>query len=345
VTDAAAKPRTERIQAGIWRLRLPTPWPGVPHSNAWALQRGAGLVLVDTGIGGEGRLRMLDLALGEAGFGVEDIELVVCTHAHSDHHGLALSICEETGSELWLHPQWAHFNAEADESVALERRLEVGRMCGVPAGTLAAYRQSFADKLAAVVDGIRAPDRELVAGVEIETDVGSWAVVETPGHAPSHVVFHQPDRRLMITGDHLLGRVHLFFDHGHTADPFAEYLASLDAIESLEVDLCLPGHGKPFRDLRAKIVEVRAQADRMLQAVRDGLARGGEATAFELIERIADREQLESGDEIFDLTLVLVCLDHLELRREARSVPGSDPQRWYPCLSSEAVSADPLPRR
>ena len=83
------KPRTERIQPGIWRLKLPCPWPGVPHGNAWAMQRGAGIVLFDTGVGGRGRLRMLDIALAQAGFGVEDVKLVVCTHAHSDHYGLA----------------------------------------------------------------------------------------------------------------------------------------------------------------------------------------------------------------------------------------------------------------
>ena len=32
----------------------------------------------------------------------------------------------------------------------------------------------------------------------------------------------------MISGDHLLGRTVLFFDYGHTPDPFGEYLASLD---------------------------------------------------------------------------------------------------------------------
>ena len=131
------KPRTERIQPGIWRLKLPCPWPGVPHGNAWALQRGAGLVLVDTGVGGPGRLRMFDIALAQAGFGVEDVELVVCTHSHSDHYGLAASICEETGCELWMHPKWDHIRPMADDpQAALDARLEVARMSGVPLAAL-----------------------------------------------------------------------------------------------------------------------------------------------------------------------------------------------------------------
>ena len=94
----------------------------------------------------------------------------------------------------------------------------------------------------------------------MQTDLGAWQVYETPGHAPSHVVLHQPERKLMISGDHLLGRTVLFFDHGHTPDPIGEFLRSLDEVEPLEVELCLPGHGRPFRDPDAKIAEAGARS-------------------------------------------------------------------------------------
>jgi glyoxylase-like metal-dependent hydrolase (beta-lactamase superfamily II) len=323
------KPRTERIQPGIWRLKLPCPWPGVPHGNAWVMQRGAGIVLFDTGVGGRGRLRMLDIALAQAGFGVEDVKLVVCTHAHSDHYGLAASICAETGCELWMHPKWEHIRLQADDpQAALEGRLEVGRMSGVPIEALDRYRQHRADKPEDLIDGIRAPDRDLVPGVEVETDVGSWTVVETPGHAPSHVSLHQEERRLLVSGDHLLGRTALFFDYGHTPDPFGEYLTSLDAIEPLPVDLCLPGHGKPFRDPEAKIEAGRRQAGELLDRVRAQLAGDVEPTAFEMVEGIVGRENLAPGTAGFMLQIVLACLDHLAVRGEARQVPDTDPQRW-----------------
>ncbi len=323
------KPRTERIQPGIWRLKLPCPWPGVPHGNAWAVQRGAGIVLFDTGVGGRGRLRMLDIALAQAGFGVEDVELVVCTHAHSDHYGLAASICDETGCELWMHPKWEHVRLQADDpQAALEQRLEVGRMSGVPLSALDRYRQERTAKPEDLIDGIRAPDRELLPGVEVETDVGTWSVIETPGHAPSHVCLHQPERRLLLSGDHLLGRTVLFFDYGHSPDPFGEYLTSLDAVEPLGVDLCLPGHGKPFRDPATNIAEGRRQAHELLDRVRAQLADGAEPTAFEAVEGIVGRDNLTAGTGGFMLQIVLACLDHLAVLGEARPVPDSDPQRW-----------------
>ncbi|MBA3866944.1 MAG: MBL fold metallo-hydrolase [Solirubrobacterales bacterium] len=327
-TPKAAAPRTERILPGIWRLRLPLPWPGVPHGNAWALSAGDGIVLFDTGMGGNGRLRQLDLALAQAGFGVEDVSLVVCTHSHTDHYGLAASIVDAAGCELWMHPAWEHVRLLADDpAAALEQRLEVARQSGVPPVALARYRESRSGDEETGIDAIRVPDRELAPGVEVETDHGVWQVHETPGHAPSHVVLHQPESKLMITGDHLLGRTVLFFDYGHSPDPVGEFLTSLSEVEPLEVELCLPGHGRPFRDPENKIAEARRQVEELRGKVRAALA-DGEQTAFAIVAEILGRENLDGPASAWVLQIVLSFLDHMALAGEVVAVDGTDPQRW-----------------
>ncbi len=219
-------PRVEKVLPGVWRLRLALPWPGVPHGNVWAVAADGGIVLFDTGIGGKGRMRQFDLALAQVGFGLEDVRLLVCTHSHTDHYGLAAPIVEGAGCELWMHPAWEHVRLLADDpAAALEQRLEVARQSGVPAAALERYRESRSGDEETGIDAIVEPDRDLLPGVEVETDLGTWQVHETPGHAPSHVVLHQPERKLMISGDHLLGRTVLFFDHGHSPDPVGEFLA------------------------------------------------------------------------------------------------------------------------
>jgi glyoxylase-like metal-dependent hydrolase (beta-lactamase superfamily II) len=321
-------PRTERVLPGIWRLRLPLPWPGVPHGNAWAVAAGDGIVLFDTGIGGKGRRRQLDLALAQAGFGLEDIQLLVCTHSHTDHYGLAAPIVEAAGCELWMHPAWEHVRLLADDpTAAFEHRLEVARQSGVPPAVLEAYRERRGEGEESGIDAIVEPDRDLLPGVEVETDVGAWQVYETPGHAPSHVVLHQPERKLMISGDHLLGRTVLFFDHGHTPDPVGEFLRSLDVIEPLEVSLVLPGHGRPFRDPAVKIAEARRQVDELLGKVRESLA-GGEKAAFDIVSDIVGSENLNTPVSAWILQIVLSCLDHLAILGEVSPVEDSDPRRW-----------------
>lgn len=323
----ADAPRAERVLPGIWRLRLSLPWPGVPHGNAWAVEKDGGVVMFDTGIGGKGRLRQLDLALAQAGFGVEEVRLVVCTHSHTDHYGLGGAITERAGCELWMHPRWEHVRLLADDpAAALEQRIEVARQSGVPPAALERYREARSDSETGI-DVIKEPDRELVPGVEVETDLGAWRVYETPGHAPSHVVLHQPERKLLISGDHLLGRTVLFFDHGHSPDPVGEFLAGLDRVEPLDVDLVLPGHGRTFRDPEAKIAESRRQVAELLGKVRDALG-AGEKTAFEVVAEIVGRDNLNTPASAWILQIVLACLDHLALAGEARAIDGTDPQEW-----------------
>lgn len=319
--------RSERVLPGVWRLRLPCPWPGVPHVNAWALARGDGIVLFDTGIGGEDGLDQLELALGQAKLKLRDVRLLVCTHAHTDHYGLAGPIIDAAGCELWMHPAWEHIRAMAeDPDRALERRIEVARQSGVPAAALARYESSRKGE-EPLIERVVAPDRELVEDVAVATDLGFLQVHETPGHAPSHVVLHEPESGVLISGDHLLGRISLFFDYGHTPDPVGEFLTSLDAVDELDVRLCLAGHGRPFRDVGAKIEANRALVGEQLDRVRKSLGEG-ERTAFDTVPDLLGPENLNPASAGWALQIVLAYLDHLAALGEAERVGGTDPLAW-----------------
>ncbi len=319
--------RGERILPGVWRLRLPLPWPGVPHGNAFAVAADDGIVLFDTGMASDDGMRQLEIALAQAGWRVEDVRLVVCTHAHADHYGLAAPILERAGCELWMHPAWGHIRAIAeDPDAAWDRRIEVARQSGVPAKALELYEQRRGSDpgIAALVE----PDRELLPGVEVETDLGIWQVHETPGHAPSHVVLHQPESGLMISGDHLLGRISLFFDYGHTPDPVGEFIGGLDEVDRIEhTTLCLAGHGRPFRDVPAKVKANRVELDKQLNGARSALERGPQ-TAFEIIADIVGAENLNPATAAWGLQLARAYLDHLVALGEAQQVEGEDPHRW-----------------
>ena len=321
--------RGERVLPGVWRLRLPLPWPGVPHCNAWALAAGDGIVLVDTGMHEPGSMAHLERALDQAGLRVEHVRLVVCTHAHVDHCGEAPRIRGRAGCEVWMHPARGHLPTGGDDAEqALARRVEVARQSGVPEAPLRRWTEQRR-AAGSGLSGELVVDRDLVPGVTVGTDLGDWQVIETPGHAPSHVCLHQPERRLLISGDHLLGRVSLYFDRGHTPDPVGEFLGSLDAIEGLDARLALAGHGRSFTDVGGHIEANRALIAERLDAVRAAL-RERSGSAFELAGRIHG-EAFDEHSATLLLTQTLSWLDHLELRGEARRhVPAApeDPEMW-----------------
>jgi glyoxylase-like metal-dependent hydrolase (beta-lactamase superfamily II) len=337
VAEAIRKPelgRGERVLPGVFRLRLPLPWPGVPHCNAWAVAAGDGVVLFDTGMHQPGSLAHLERALAMCNLTLENVRLVVCTHAHSDHYGQAATVLERAGCELWMHPNHSHMKSWAeDPDAAIDRRLEVARQSGVPEEPLrryAAERGTRESGIAAVIE----PDRELRGGREgivVETDLGPWTVHETPGHAPSHVCLFQAEHRLLISGDHLLGRIFPFFDFGYSPDPVGEFLHSLDVVEELHARLCLPGHGRTFTDVQAHIEGnrelVAEHLAKILAVIEDGEAKSDEPlTAFEILPRVHG-SALSPMTAQWLLTETLAMLRHLEVTHRAQRIPG-EPERW-----------------
>ncbi|MEA2190907.1 MAG: hypothetical protein QOI73_1028 [Solirubrobacteraceae bacterium] len=318
--------RGERVLPGVWRLRLPLPWPGVPHCNAWALRAGDGVVLVDCGLHEQGSLDQLELAMSQVGLRLQDVRLLVCTHAHSDHYGQAASVIDASGCELWMHPDHAHTTTAAESpGEALARRLEVARTSGVPVAPLAEWAQA-AKRRGYGIARVVAPDRDLLPGVVVETDLGPWTVHETPGHAPSHVCLHQQGRRILISGDHLLGRVSLYFDYGWTPDPVGEFLGSLDRVQALDARLCLAGHARTFTDVDAHIEANRALVHERLARVREIVAGRGPITAYEIVP-LLQGEPITTLNASWWLPETLCYLRHLEVAGALRRDDG-DPERW-----------------
>jgi glyoxylase-like metal-dependent hydrolase (beta-lactamase superfamily II) len=312
------------VLPGVWRLRLPLPWPGVPHCNAFAVAAGDGIVLFDTGMHEPGSMAHLERALDQVGLRVEHVRLVVCTHAHVDHCGQAPPIVDRAGCELWMHPNRAH-NTAADPAQALVRRIEVARQSGVPQEPLKRWAEQRRGQGTGQAGTLRV-GRDLVDGVTVSSDLGEWQVLETPGHAPSHVCLHQPERRLLISGDHLLGRVSLYFDAGYTPDPVGEFLASLDKVAALDARLALAGHGRPFTDVPGHIEANRALVAERLEAVRAALAPGEPRTAYEVAKAVYG-DAFNEATTAWLLNKTLCWLTHLELLGAAVR-DGESPERW-----------------
>jgi glyoxylase-like metal-dependent hydrolase (beta-lactamase superfamily II) len=267
----------------------------------------------------------LERALDQAGLRIEHVRLIVCTHAHVDHCGQAPPIAERAGCEVWMHRDHAHHSATAeDPEQAIARRLAIAHQSGVPAEDVRRWLERRRSQGSGQAGTLHV-DRELAEGDTVDTDLGKWQVIETPGHAPSHICLYQPERRLLISGDHLLGRVSLYFDAGYTPDPVAEFLDSLGKAERLDARLVLSGHGRPFTDVAGHVAANRALVEQRLEVLQAELEQGPR-TAYELAQAVY-------GDRFTDVTVnwllskTLCWLTHLERRGLARR-DGDSPERW-----------------
>src|SRR4051794_32950800 len=114
-------------------VQIPVPLPHIKSVNAWLL-RGEPLTLVDTGPYGEESYAALQAGLADAGTRVEDIELVLVTHHHPDHSGLAATIARDSGAKIGALDRAAAYGERYAERSEEDRRYSHAMMRhhGVP---------------------------------------------------------------------------------------------------------------------------------------------------------------------------------------------------------------------
>ena len=145
----------------------------------------------------------------------------------------------------------------------------------------------------------------------------------TAASCPTHVVLHQADRGLLLSGDHVLGRVSLDYDYGYTPDPAGEYLDSLVKAERLDASLCLAGHRRPFRNVNDKIAAFRVTVLDNIDTVRQAVA-DGPKTPFEIVPALLGTDDLSPMFVNWALSQILCYLRYLELREEVAPLDERD---------------------
>jgi glyoxylase-like metal-dependent hydrolase (beta-lactamase superfamily II) len=336
--DAA---RASEVAPGVWRLRLPLSWPGIPAVNAYALSLAdGGVVLVDCGGGGDPTCHAaLERALAASGHLVDDVRSVVLTHYHSDHAGALQWLVERTACAVLGHPDCAHFTdaGERPDEIAAARRRRAAAE-GVPLDALNAYADVSEER-----DGIDAPvhpDRPLREGDTIESTLGTWRVLETPGHCPSHICLLEPDSRTLIVGDLLAHEFHPWFDYGYSPDPVAETASSLARLGALgKLALVLPGHGRPLEDAAALIALHQRGLQERLRAVRAAVAAGA-TTAHEINQAVFGPDMTET-DAVWRMAELLAYLRHDRLAGRIRRRADPDGVFRYALAAEPAVRTRP----
>ena len=132
--------RALETDAGIHRLAIPTPFM-VGRVNAYLIEDSP-LTLVDSGPNSAKALDELEQALAARGHAVEDIELLVITHQHIDHFGLASILARRSGAEVAALEDMAPFLASYGSQTDLEDRFAESMMLrhGIPPEIVTALR-------------------------------------------------------------------------------------------------------------------------------------------------------------------------------------------------------------
>jgi len=279
----------EAAAAGIHMLSIPTPFL-VGRVNCWLIEDEP-LTLVDTGPNSGKSLDVLERELGRLGHTIEDLGLVVITHQHMDHLGLLEIVVRRSGAEVaaldLLAPYLIDFGASAAADDAFAQTVM--------------HRHGVPEDLGAVLGAVGAAFRAFGSSGRVTRPLhdGGWLelrdrrlqVAHRPGHSPTDTTFWDPERRILIAGDHLLAHIssNPLISRPPDGQPDRErpralmaYLDSMAATRQLPAGLTLSGHGDPIADRVALIDERRRLHERRASKILGLIADAGEATAYEI---------------------------------------------------------------
>lgn len=205
---------------------------------------------------------------------IGDVQRILITHAHVDHVGGLWELVRQTGAEVAAHPLDSRLIVAYDERAVLanhamtrflrqagvppERRPDVLRGYGYARGRVRSVPVDFPLSDGLQLDGLR--------------------MVHTPGHTPGHVCFLIDN--VLLAGDHVLFRtVTQQWPESMIAHTgLAHYLDSLEKVARIEeIDLILPGHEPPIRDVPKRLDEIGESHRRRLDRILDILAKAPRA--------------------------------------------------------------------
>jgi len=173
--------------------------------------------------------------------------------------------------------------------------------------------------------------RRISDGDEIEIGGRIWRAIIGRGHSPEHLCLHCPQLALMISGDQVLPRITSnvsVFPTEPQADPLADWLASIIEVGRRvpEDVLVLPSHNEPFRGLHARLGELSAWHEGLLDRLRDAL--GQPKRAIDVFDVMFRRRV---GLSLLTLATgeALAHLNRLISRRQATREIDAQGIAWY----------------
>ena len=263
-------------------VQIQAPLPHIRSVNMWLL-RGSPLTLIDTGPYSADALEALEAGLRGEGLRVEDIELVIPTHHHLDHSGLAATIAARSGARVAALDRTAEYGARYVDRSASDRSFsrELMRHHGVPESVIEA-NEGFWD----FIRDTSAPfetDAVLSDGDLIAAGGRDLRVLARPGHSTTDTLFVDEQSGIAFVGDHLLAGISSNAEIVPVAEPTGsrprariEYLANMKRTAAMPLELLLTGHGDPVRDhvglVRRRFNEHRRRCRRILDVMAEGPA-------------------------------------------------------------------------
>lgn len=268
----------------IHKISVPTPF-AVGDVNSYLL-KGDALTLIDVGPKTEEARQALFAGIKEAGYAPSDIEQVLLTHHHPDHSGWIEAFDKATTLGHTYNQPWV----TKDEDF-FRFHDEFYLQCLIEEGVPESYLH-WVEKMKRPLHFIgNRPIETILKGGDILPGHPEFTVLETLGHAQSHLSFWAEKARVLIGGDLIIEKVSSNplieppLNKGKRTKSMLQYNESLKRIQELPVEKVYSGHGDEVYNVY-ELLEIRLekQKERAMKVL--DMMKNGEKTIFELTQEL-----------------------------------------------------------
>jgi len=258
----------EEILPGFYRLEIPLPDSPLKSLNSYIITGSTRNLIIDTGFNRDECYAVMQKGLKTLNVDLTQTDFFV-THFHADHFGLVDRLKTPTSTVYFNRP-----DAEImDGWDGFEHMFAYAAQNGFPETEL---RQAFKQHPGKKFGTKWIPELKILQDGDF-LEVGDYTLtcIETPGHSLGHICLYEADKRVLISGDHILGDITPNIQGwSDEQNMLKHYLSSLDKVYPLTVDLVLPGHRRIFTNFRERIDELKqhhmARLDEILAILDDG---------------------------------------------------------------------------
>lgn len=243
------------------------PLPGNPLKglNTYLVKGPERNLLIDTGFNQEECRTALFDGLKSLEATLDETDIFI-THMHADHCGLVSAAATEKNTVYCGEVDAERINWSLLPDFWSENLAFTGSY-GFPLRELGTALMKHPGQK-------YSPDSEHDFAIVREGDIieaGDYrfVIVETPGHTPGHICLYEPEGKILISGDHILGNItpNITMFYKGLTDPLGQYLRSLDKIDQMEIDIVLPGHRGVINDVHKRIAELKRHYEKRLHEV------------------------------------------------------------------------------
>jgi glyoxylase-like metal-dependent hydrolase (beta-lactamase superfamily II) len=322
---------SEKIGDNLWRLDIPLVGSPLKNLNSY-LVRGERNLLIDTGFRKPACRDALFRQLEQLGVDLNRTDLFL-THLHSDHTGLAMEL-HRPGCRIYMSETDGGLLAASSTRrwESLYRRYQADGFQAEEMEHL--WHGNPAKESAPLKFCGCSPLRE---GDELCCGGYRFRCVETPGHTPGHMCLYEPDRRILVSGDHVLYHITPNITRWETMpDALGSYLLSLKKIRDLPVETVLPAHRGVEGPLQERVDELirhhHRRLDEALRTIREypGLNAYQAAGHMKWSIRCNSWEEFPLTQKFFAVGEALSHLDYLAIRGQIVRRTENGINRWYP---------------